>query len=372
MSIDKCRLAHAISACVKNGQRLHQDANWMGEVRAATGVALCILAQEEFAKAFLLHLVCEGIIPWTAKVRSSLCKHSQKQLVGLIMEWLSPSDEEFIARISSGPRDFTLPAHVADAMKLYVENVQPKGHISCPPAASAPIARAVASGHRDKTKQDALYVRLSEDAEIVSLPTQVTPNNFDAEIDKTKRLSDLVRPLQDGGLGPVLDYQLLQEAMRFLFLDKRKRPFLMLKELQFGGPVNFAEGTTWPHSIKSLIQNISAGRATRVNGHAAVFLDKEAVRPSLLFDEFAVDPYAANLCTFTLSEETHACGTSPSHTLNVYVHLDYYGATSARKYHARMWSTYDPTIGLFTTELTDSLESLDGCIRDERTWKTIG
>ena len=123
----KSRLSHAMSACVENGQRLHQDAEWLGIDRSATAVALCILAQEEFAKAFLLHLVCEGIIPWTAKVRESLRNHRHKQLMALIMEWLSPSDDEFSARIGRGPGDSTLPAHVADAMKLYVEKVLSMG-----------------------------------------------------------------------------------------------------------------------------------------------------------------------------------------------------------------------------------------------------
>ena len=96
----KSHLSRAMSACVRNGQRLHEDAEWLGSDRSATAIALCILAQEEFAKAFLLHLVCEGIIPWTAKVRESLRNHKHKQLVGLIMEWLSPSDDEFSARIA--------------------------------------------------------------------------------------------------------------------------------------------------------------------------------------------------------------------------------------------------------------------------------
>ncbi|HUT84196.1 MAG TPA: AbiV family abortive infection protein, partial [Thermodesulfobacteriota bacterium] len=60
MDIHRSRLSQAMNACVENGQRLHQDAEWLGSDRSATAVALCILAQEEFAKAFLLNLVCEG------------------------------------------------------------------------------------------------------------------------------------------------------------------------------------------------------------------------------------------------------------------------------------------------------------------------
>ncbi|HEY7219103.1 MAG TPA: AbiV family abortive infection protein [Candidatus Binatia bacterium] len=85
---NKIRLRQAMKACIENGQRLHDDAEWLGSDRSATTIALCILAQEEFAKAFLLHLVSEEIIPWTAKVRKSLYDHRHKQLIGLIMEWL--------------------------------------------------------------------------------------------------------------------------------------------------------------------------------------------------------------------------------------------------------------------------------------------
>lgn len=360
MDTHKSRLSQAMSACVENGQRLHQDAEWLGSDRSATVVALCILAQEEFAKAFLLHLVCEGIIPWTAKVRESLRNHKYKQLVGLIMEWLSPSDDEFSARITTGPREATLPAHVADAMKLYVEKVLPQGHISCPPAASDPMARSVAGGDRDKTKQDALYVRLSEDGEVISVPSQVTIEIVEAELDRTKRLSDLVRPLREGTLGPVLDYHLLVETMSFLLLDKRNRPFLILKESEFGGPVTSPTGTTWLHSITVLIENISDEQATRVSGHATVFLDKEVVRPFFSFNQFAVDPHATNRCTFFVSEETYACGTSPSHQLDLFINLEYHGILSDRKYHARMWSTYNPSAGIFRETFTDLQESVIG------------
>ena len=278
------RLSQAMSACVENGQRLHHDAERLGSHGSATAVALCILAQEEFAKAFLLHLVCEGIIPWTEKVRKSFKNHKHKQLVGLIMEWLSPSDDAFNARIAMGPGERTLPAHVADAMKLYVEKVLPQGHISCPPIASNPIAKNVADGDRDKTKQDALYVRLSKDGEVISVPSPVTPEIVEAELERTNRLSDVVSPLREGPLGPVLDYDLLVETMGFLLLDKRNRPFLLLEESKFGGSATSPTGTTWLHSIAVLIENISDEQATRVSGHATVFLDNEVVRPSFLFN----------------------------------------------------------------------------------------
>ena len=223
--------------------------------------------------------------------------------------------------------------------------VQPQGHVSCPPNASDPTAKSIAHGDRDRIKQDALYVQLSEDGDVISVPTQVSCEMIETEIRRTKRLGDLVAPLREGALGPVLDYRLVADAMKFLLLDKRGRPFLILKESEFDGPVTSATGITWPHSIKVLIENISDQPATVVSGHATILLDEEAVRPSFVFNQFEVDPYITSICAFFVSEEIHTCGTSGSHKLRLYVNLDYQGIGLERKYHARMWSTYNPTVG---------------------------
>ncbi|MBI1824227.1 MAG: AbiV family abortive infection protein [Nitrospirae bacterium] len=360
LEIDKNRLSRGMSACVENGERLHQDAEWLGTDRSATIVALCILAQEEFAKAFLLHLVCEGIVPWTDKVRESLRNHRHKQLLGIIMEWLSPSHDEFIARIRMKPGDATLPAHVADAMKLYVEKVQPQGHISCPPAPSDLIVKSVADGDRDKKKQDALYVRLSENGEVISVPTQVTAEMVDEELERTKRLSDLVRPLRGGALAPVLDYDLMVETLSFLLLDKRHRPFLLLKGSAFGGPISSQTGTSWPHSIEVIIENISYEQATRISGDAMVFIDREVVRPYFRFNQFALDPCAANRYRLFVSEELYGRAMLPSHKFEIYINLEYHGITTLPKYHSKAWITYDPGTAGFREKLTHVQESVNG------------
>lgn len=356
MEIDKNRLSRAMSACVENGQRLHQDAEWLGTDRSATMVALCILAQEEFAKAFLLHMVCEGIVPWTAKVRESLRNHKNKQLMGLIMEWLSPSDDEFFARTKRKPGDSILPAYASDAMKLYVEKVQPQGHISCPPVASNPMAKSIANGDRDKEKQDSLYVSLSEDGDVLSVPAQITVETVNTELDRTKRLSDLVNPLQGGTLlGPVLDYHLMVEELNFLFLDKRHRPFLLLRGSAFDGPTSMQTGTTWTHSISITIENISHKQATRINGNATLFIDKEVVRPLFSFDQFTVNPFEENRYLLAVSEETYARATSPSHALDLYVNLEYHGITAQPKYRLQAWIIYDPGTGKFRERLTHKI-----------------
>lgn len=365
----KTRLRQAMKACVENGQRLHQDAEWLRlDDRSATAIALCILAQEEFAKAFLLHLVCEGTIPWTAKVRESLRNHRHKQLIGLIMDWLNPSDDVHSARIAMGPTIATIPPHIADAVAHYVEKVLQQGYVSYSSAAIDPIAKSVAGGDRDKAKQDSLYVGLSEDGDVISVPSSVNIDAVEAELERTKRLSDLVDPLRGGGLGPVLDYDLLLETLRFLLLDKRNRPFLLLGDLKLGGPVTSSKGTKWSHSVQVRIENISDDRAMRVSGHAAVFMDQAIVKPSFLFSEFTLDPYTAAAWSLFLSEETHACAMSTSHKMDLYIRLEYYGTLSDGKYQASLWSTYDPAATIFRETFTDVQDSPTGSQSIETRW----
>jgi AbiV family abortive infection protein len=364
-SMSKDSLSFAMRACVENGQRLCEDADWLGSDHSATAVVLFILAQEEFAKAFMLYLVSEGIIPWNTKVRESLRSHKHKQLIGIIMEWLSPTDDDFITRGTMRSWENPLPVPVADAVKLYVEKVLPQGHISCPPTASDPVAISVANGDRDKTKQDAIYVRLSEDGEVLSVPSAITPEMVKAELGRTRRISDLVRPLREGELGPVLNYELFVETMNFLLLDKRNRPFLIVKESEFGGPVTSSGGSIWPHSIAVLIENITGEQATCTSGHATVFLDNEVVKPSFFFNQFSIEPHVTNRSTFFISEETYATGTSPSHKLALYIKLEYLGHHSDHKYNARLWSTYDPITRRFKESFSDLQVSVSGASSEE-------
>lgn len=82
-----------ISACFDNGKKLLEDAKLLFDWdRFSTALALSILAQEEFAKAFLLELVADDALPWLAEVQRSIARHQCKHLLGVIMEWLPPFD----------------------------------------------------------------------------------------------------------------------------------------------------------------------------------------------------------------------------------------------------------------------------------------
>src|SRR2546425_2291416 len=109
----------AIEACIRNADRLRDGVEFLRyDEHRATAFALAILAQEEYAKAFLLQIVDRGIVPWTSELARALRDHRCKHLVVMIMDWLSPALDEWLERmdlklIANAPQ---IPAHVADAI----------------------------------------------------------------------------------------------------------------------------------------------------------------------------------------------------------------------------------------------------------------
>src|SRR5580704_6718797 len=86
-------LSKSISASVTNGKKLLEDAKLLFDWgRFPTAFALSVLAQEEFAKAFLLQLVSDEALPWLPQVRTSLARHQCKHLLAIVMEWLPNID----------------------------------------------------------------------------------------------------------------------------------------------------------------------------------------------------------------------------------------------------------------------------------------
>ena len=118
-------------------------------------------------------------------------------------------------------------------------------------------------------------------------------------------------------------------------------------------------GVLWPHSIELLIENISYEQATCVSGKTYIFLDSAIVHPSFLLGQFVIEPYSTRLYRFFLSEETYSNALSPSHELTLYADLEYHGKKSSLKYHASIRSKYDPIIGIFREELTDTIDSIN-------------
>lgn len=89
------RLNASLDACVQNGIRLLEDADWIRHLTPpATAMMLAMIAQEEFAKAFVLSLVRKDIIPWSPLLLRAMNDHACKQLVGVIIEYADPEWEE--------------------------------------------------------------------------------------------------------------------------------------------------------------------------------------------------------------------------------------------------------------------------------------
>ena len=74
----------SIDACLANVERLLDDASWLeSQALGGTRAAICMLAQEEAAKAFLLYLVREEFVPWDSDLLRVIRNHACKHLVAM-------------------------------------------------------------------------------------------------------------------------------------------------------------------------------------------------------------------------------------------------------------------------------------------------
>ena len=191
MEINREKFERSIHACVANGRKLLEDAKWSCEP-SSTGVALAMLAQEEAAKAFVLALVRDGVVPWTEEVRRSLSVHNCKHLVTIVLEWLAAASERRVAELPSPTNNADgsrIPADVAVAMNIYRHEMIERIAKRFPERYSdwRGLARKVADGHREQKKQAALYVGIREDGDVESVPTAI---EFDDEVARAEALLD--------------------------------------------------------------------------------------------------------------------------------------------------------------------------------------
>lgn len=218
-------LSKSVVACVDNGERLLEDAQYFSDFkRYPTAYALLIVAQEEFAKAFMLYLIAEGVIPWNREVRRSLRDHTCKQLFGLIMDTLNPPFEEFLERIENSRKGIfitTLSRTVADAINIFrhekIRRWKSKNWVWAEPPGYDAAAKRVAEGRLDGQKQDALYVSLGRTGEITSVPTWITSEMVESEYEKTERLGSLVKGIKIGTDITALDYERVKNALTLVF-----------------------------------------------------------------------------------------------------------------------------------------------------------
>jgi AbiV family abortive infection protein len=201
--------SRAISACIENGRNLLEDAKSLFDWgkysgRFSTAFALALLAQEEFAKAFLLQLVAEGAMPWLPAVQRSIARHECKHLLGIVMEWLPLNDADSFRERTKRHAEWwawsrrleerkfrpdaddpepqlhnevSFPADVATALNIYrhedIERLgdgQPWKDTDW----ATGKARKIADGLLDRKKQSALYVTVTNTGEIGLHPGLIT------------------------------------------------------------------------------------------------------------------------------------------------------------------------------------------------------
>jgi hypothetical protein len=202
-------LLETINACIRNGSRL-MDESYDLEFREPPSLQLYVLliAQEEFAKAFILYLIRAGIIPFNRYILRAMNDHACKQLVGMIMDyvimrWDTIEKMNELVRADAALGDRVPPGIESAILLLRFEKIgrwesrtwhwqePPDYHVS---------ARQIAEGKKDRQKQDALYVRIGGDGRVCPAP-EITKANIDEEKERLSGFRHLIESLLSGGEG---------------------------------------------------------------------------------------------------------------------------------------------------------------------------
>lgn len=200
-------LAETIRACISNGDKL-RDESYDLEFREPPSLQLYVLlvAQEEFAKAFLLLLIRDGVISFGRPLLRAINDHACKHLVGVIMDYVimhwDTVDEArklIAADLALGDR---LPDSIESTiMLLRFEKIgrweSPNWNWQEPPTYERG-AKNIAEGRADRRRQDALYVRIGGDGRVCPSPV-VTQEQIDQEKKRLNGFRYLVDSLSNGG-----------------------------------------------------------------------------------------------------------------------------------------------------------------------------
>jgi hypothetical protein len=200
-------LLHSIRSCVENGQRL-LDEGYDLEFRKppSSRYYLTMIAQEEFAKAFILFLVKDGIAHLNQPVLRSMKDHTCKQLVGMVMDYVIMHWEEVAEMEAIVRRDFELGDRLPDDVRSAMELLRfekigrwESGNWSW---AEEPeyerSALSVYKGQKDRRKQDALYVNVDRNGRVCSTPGVIGENETCAEVERAGRFKRLIDAMVNG------------------------------------------------------------------------------------------------------------------------------------------------------------------------------
>ena len=225
----KSVLTASFQACIANGERVLDDAMQVEfQDPPCTKLMLSMVAQEEFAKAFLLFLVREDVMLWSPQLLRAMNDHACKQLVGVIIEHLHPAWENIeelegiiAANVELGDR---LPPSVATAINILryekIGRWESNTWFWLEDPDYEPSVLGIAKGKRDRIKQDALYVRLGRDGSVASVPMRVTQLSADEEFAKADQYRWFLNTVVCDGKSASIEYEKVLMALKLLFHNK--------------------------------------------------------------------------------------------------------------------------------------------------------
>lgn len=198
--------------------------------RYPSSYALAVLAQEEYAKALLLGLADAGAITCSADVMRALRDHVCKQLLTIILDYLSPDLEEFMRRYHFpriGEPTPIFPPDVLDAIHVICHERIPRERdrwwVDPSDRPLDPKVREVADGGLDRRKQDAVYMGIGKTGDVYSLPSQMCEDDALAEVNRSERIGHRLRHLVQSGQ-PLNDLDSRKLIAMFQLLTGRLSP----------------------------------------------------------------------------------------------------------------------------------------------------
>jgi AbiV family abortive infection protein len=255
----KSHFIEAADACFANGERLLYDADFVSDSEhpAGTPFALATIAQEEFAKAFLLWLASRNVITWNSFVCRATRDHTCKQLLGLVINHLSPDwdeeskrSDEFHADIQEhkrlcaafdsspdwnertrilekinelGAKFDSLPPAITDAIFILrhekIGRWESSSWVWQEEPTYDPLAKSLADGKLDREKQDALYVRLGRDGHVAKTPAQVKYADAKAAMDIADRMRRFVKYMLAQNEVVGMEYDKIESVFKSLFAN---------------------------------------------------------------------------------------------------------------------------------------------------------
>lgn len=202
-------LQDSLKIVVANATRLFEDAKMFEEFeRYPTAYALAVLTQEEYGKAFLVHLAADHRVPWTTALQKATRNHLCKQLVALVLEYVSRKD--FLELLEEPDRfrgASTLPSHVLNAIEIVIhEHVRNWSRAEWTEGAQIhPVANRIAHGVLDREKQTGFYVHVGSDGRVKRAPGMISASRCREELARTERVSNAFY-LQDGQVHPAVSF----------------------------------------------------------------------------------------------------------------------------------------------------------------------